>query len=148
MDKLSIILGVIIMVIAIGVAMILAIRIIIVRKFIPTKAFILEFGKKEVHSEGFTRQYNLVAKYEYLVGDTKYVGRNINIMDVGKGQFPNYDDSLFRKLKVAQENSEAIKIWINPSNPGDSIITKKIYWEKFIVLFVLAIVGMAMITYW
>ena len=119
----------------------LSARLLKLRRFVKTQARIVELGKQEVHSEGFTRKYNIIAKYEYEFGEKKYTGNVVNIMDIGKGQLLNFDNELFVELQSAQKNDEPIVIWVDPYNPGNAIITKKVYWSKLLLILLIALIG-------
>ncbi len=85
---------------------------------------------------GYTNQ--IVVTYKYKVKGIEYTGRRVNVLDAacffGMPHIVNYDKELWETLSNCFRTNKSVPGWVSPSNPRQSILTKRIYYGKLSLL--------------
>jgi len=108
----------------------------------PTEAHLLhaEFIKSRSSD---TTTYRVEARYQYTVNNTDYVNDRVT-HSTSSDNVGDFQQRLGRHLERQYRNGQAVRVWFDPSNPGDSIISRDIRWGLFGLkaIFVLVFGGM------
>ncbi len=90
--------------------------------------------------------YKAVAQYSYRFNGRQYQGNRVSI-NKGSDNIGDYQQDTAHRLIQAYRNKKEITVWVNPDNPGESIVDKNIRWEMlaFSMLFVLIFGGVGFI---
>jgi len=82
---------------------------------------------------GYTTMYKVVARYRFQVSGRDYEGDRPSI-DASSTSDRNQHYRLLRKIESEQSKFGAIKIWYNPENPADSVLSRQLNWFSLIFM--------------
>lgn len=71
--------------------------------------------------------YSVEAQYQYTVNGIDYVNDRVTHSD-SADNIGDFQQKLGRRLEHHYRIEKAVSVWFDPSNPGDSIISRDIRW--------------------
>jgi len=95
---------------------------------VPAKIISAEL--KENRSDKSTT-FSVDVVYQYQFSGKNYKGSKVNI--TGGGQSGSYYPDLFQKLEKCKNSGEKYRCFVNPNNPGESIINNKLRVVDFVI---------------
>lgn len=88
----------------------------------------------ESHAGDDSTTYSVVAQYSYQFGGQRYQGDRVGY-DWGSDNIGNYHQRIVGSIYRAQARGE-LRVWVNPSNPSESILMRELRWKKILFTFV------------
>ena len=108
------------------------------QSWLPTDAQLLHV-ELITSSSSDSDTYRVEARYQYTVGSTDYVNDRVTHSTTADN-IGDFQENLYRRLKDHYRAERAVRIWFDPSNPGDAIIVRDIRWGLFGLKLVFALV--------
>jgi hypothetical protein len=81
-------------------------------------------------SSSDTTTYRAEARYQYTVNSTDYVNNRVT-HSTSSDNVGDFQQSLGRRLEHHYRAGQTVRIWFDPSNPEDAIISRDIRWGLF-----------------
>jgi Protein of unknown function (DUF3592) len=109
--------------------------------WVPVRARLLEAGY-HTHSGDDSDTYEAYARYSYTYRDRGWSGKRVTLGS-GADNIGDYQQDTGRRLANAQSRGEAITVYVDPQNPGRSIIDRDVRWGMigFKAIFVIVFGG-------
>lgn len=82
-------------------------------------------------------QYSLYAEYSYVWDGEVYISTGV-FFDKGVGLRKGYYRKIARTFTDYSQATNPLTVWVNPSNPEDSILFKHVRWDKFLFRFLVS----------
>jgi len=113
---------------------------------LPAKIISAEL--KTSHSDDSTT-YSVDVVYQYIISGREYEGSKVNIS--GGGESGSYYPTLYQKLENYKNSGERYRCFVNPNNPGESILIKKLQFVDYLLFPAIAVlfggVGIGLIIF-
>jgi len=111
------------------------------KDWVPVRARLLEAGY-HTHSGEDSDTYEAYARYSYTYQGRTWTGKRV-ALGRGADNIGDYQQDMGRRLANAQSRGEPITIYVDPQNPGRSIIDRDIRWGMigFRAIFVIVFGG-------
>lgn len=94
-----------------------------ISSWVQCSAKVIELGYEETKLDGVTL---MPVQYKYTFEGEEYIGTKCSIADDMESEGPaSYFPDIYNELKDAKQRNRAIKIWVNPANPSQSLITNQ-----------------------
>ena len=87
----------------------------------------LSQGGYETHSGDDSDTYKAYARYSYQFRGSAYTNNRVSIAG-GADNVGDYQATLGRRLGTALSRGDSIEIYVNPDDPQDSVIDRKLRW--------------------
>ena len=117
--------------------------------WIPVDARLVR-GGYETHSGDDSDTYEAYAEYSYTFGGQRFVGERVSLSD-GGDNVGHYQLDMGRRLQSTAASGGDIVIYVDPDDPGASIIDRNLRWGligfKSIFLFVFGGVGLGLLIF-
>lgn len=115
----------------------------------PTPAT-LQSLNLETHRGDDGTTYKVSGGYRYSWNGTKYSGNRLFLMDMSDN-IGGFHQDLYRELNRARNNNQPVTVWVDPSNPSESILNRDLRWGllALTILFsaVFSVVGIAIMFF-
>ena len=117
--------------------------------WVPVDARLVR-GGYETHSGDDSDTYEAYAEYSYTFGGQRFVGERVSLSD-GGDNVGHYQLDMGRRLQSTAASGGDIAIYVDPDDPGASIIDRNLRWGligfKSIFLFVFGGVGLGLLIF-
>jgi hypothetical protein len=119
------------------------------RQWVPVQATLTRAGY-ETHSGDDSTSYEAYAEYNYSYGDRDYSNDRVAIA-TGADNLGDFHVDIGRRLSAAMSRGEAVIVFVNPDDPGDSILNRTVRWALLgfdaIFLLVFGGVGLGLLVF-
>ncbi len=99
------------------------------QSWVPVNATILSAKLNSNYSDGSTT-YSVSARYSYAYQGRAYKNNRVSISE-GNDNIGSYQQDLYRRIERQRNDDEAVRVWLDPNNPKDSIIDREMRWGLF-----------------
>lgn len=114
------------------------------QKWQPAQAT-LQSVKLETHRGEDNDTYKVSGSYFYSWNGVEYTGSRLLLMDMSDN-IGSFHQDLYRELDLARTNNQPVTVWVDPSNPSESILNRDIRWGllSFVLVFVIVFSGIGL----
>lgn len=119
----------------------------------PVSAQVIETTLDQSRSSKGGSTYAVKARYAYRVNGRDYEGRRVGLLDWGSDNVGTWHQDWHARLDDARQREQPVAAWIDPSQPGRSILDRRVRWGlmalhlPFALLFTAVGVGAA-VVFW
>ncbi|SDZ91501.1 DUF3592 domain-containing protein [Microbulbifer marinus] len=97
------------------------------RDWQPMQAEILSTELKTHRDSDGGTTYKATANYQYVYNGRSYRGDRVSV-HTGSDNFGNYQQEMHHRLTAAKRQGRPVRGWIDPDNPGESVLDRELRW--------------------